>query len=274
MVLLVERQVTSTIRRVRCGGNAGARPAAKMRDGGGRGEQDAPAACPDRGAQVDVLGVEEVPFVEQSSRLKIHAIGQQRGAADPVHVLLATRRLGHAPFHPADTPLVQCESPFLSQFGQRRDHRAEGHLRPAGAIDQSRSGDCGFRSGGQPRDERVDRARRDHAVAVQQQDQLTGRSADARVVGGREAAIRALLDHPNGMPAGANGVRAAIVRPVVHDHNLVGHRGRRRDQRVETALEIRPGIEADDHDRKPRVHRRPAQDSSASSVLAAATSQE
>ncbi len=68
-------------------------PAAQVDDLGRRREEDPPAARAERGAEVDVLGVEKEPLVEQPHRLGIRARDEQARAADPVHVLLAPGRL-------------------------------------------------------------------------------------------------------------------------------------------------------------------------------------
>src|SRR5688572_10707654 len=72
------------------GGDAGA--AAQVDDLGGRREKNLPACGADRGAEVDVLGVEKKSFVEEANvfgRLPSH---QQAGAGDPVDVPLLARR--------------------------------------------------------------------------------------------------------------------------------------------------------------------------------------
>ena len=66
-----------------------ARPAAQVDDLGGGREEHLPAARADRRAEIDVLGVEEEPLVEQADRLGVGARDEQARAADPVDELLA-----------------------------------------------------------------------------------------------------------------------------------------------------------------------------------------
>jgi hypothetical protein len=68
MMLLVERHLAAAVRLVRRARRAGARAPAQVDDLGGRCEQHAAPARADGRAEVDVLGVEEVPLVEQPDR--------------------------------------------------------------------------------------------------------------------------------------------------------------------------------------------------------------
>ena len=74
-------------------GAVGARPSAQVHDLRRRREEDPAAACAQRGAEVDVLGVEEVALVEQADALRIGARHEQARAADPVDERFAASSL-------------------------------------------------------------------------------------------------------------------------------------------------------------------------------------
>src|SRR5258706_11652500 len=69
---------------------AGGRSAPEMHHFDARDEQDFPAPRADRGTEIDVLGVHEVPLVEPSHRISVGPADQQAGAADPVGILRLT----------------------------------------------------------------------------------------------------------------------------------------------------------------------------------------
>ncbi len=139
---------------------------------GRRREEDAAAAAADRGAEVDVLGVEEVPLVEQADGFGVGARDQQAGAADPVdersrRVSRSTQRStgGTRASYKRPTTFWR-SSPSGEIIGPN-----EISGRPL-AVDEPRPGDGGLRMRRQPRDQRVDRAARDDGVAVEEQKQL------------------------------------------------------------------------------------------------------
>ncbi len=71
MMLLVERELAAAVGRVRASRVAGPRPPAQVHDFRGRRKQDPPAPRAERGAEIDVLGVEEEPLVEQPDALGV-----------------------------------------------------------------------------------------------------------------------------------------------------------------------------------------------------------
>ena len=91
MVLLVERQMAAPIGGVHGRRRGRARSAAQVDDLRRRREEDPCGPARGRGAEVDVLGVEEEALVEQADRLGVGAADQQARAADPVDELLAPR---------------------------------------------------------------------------------------------------------------------------------------------------------------------------------------
>ncbi len=199
------------------------RTAPQMGNRSFRREQDPPAARADGRADVDILGVEEVAFVEEPNRLQIRPVDQQRRAAHPVHIALAAR-LGHDPaFHPAHAPLVQAHPPFLAELGQRRDHRTERQLGAAMAVHQSRAGRRGGGMCGQPRQQRIHGSGRDHTVTVQEQKHLPLRAPDAHVVRRGEAGVPLLFDHLHRWPSRPHRGGAAVARRVVDHDDVVGN---------------------------------------------------
>ena len=56
------------------------------------GESNAPAACADGGAEINVLGVHEVPLVEEPDGLRISSPYEEARAAHPVGEVLAAMR--------------------------------------------------------------------------------------------------------------------------------------------------------------------------------------
>ena len=155
------------------------------------------------------------------------------------------------------------------------NHRAERELDPASAASSSR-GPATARRQGRHEDapERVDGAGRDQRVAVQQQHQLAAGGANADVVCGGEADVLRLHEHGDRRPAGADSIRAAILRRVVDDHDFIrgGRRGSR--HRVDAGDEIVTRIEADDDDRERDRHGGAIARSMPASVSSAARSQE
>src|SRR2546422_184460 len=91
MVLFVERQLAPPVRLVGgrrrgCGG-----PSAKVHDLDCRREQNATPSRTDRGAEVDVFGVHEVPLVEEAGGTMVSLFKRRRTspAAARIPVLLA-----------------------------------------------------------------------------------------------------------------------------------------------------------------------------------------
>src|SRR5436190_242573 len=79
-------------------------------------EQHPAAPAPDRGAEIHVLRVHEIPFVEQADRLGITPPHEQTGAAHPVGVATLPRER---------LDVGATYRPLLPPFVQRTDHPAE-----------------------------------------------------------------------------------------------------------------------------------------------------
>src|SRR5262245_41136853 len=80
-VLFIERDMASIVLR---GPAPARRSPAKVNDLRGRCEEDAAAARAERRAEIDILLVQEVPFVEQARGDGRVALHQQTRAADPI----------------------------------------------------------------------------------------------------------------------------------------------------------------------------------------------
>ena len=244
--------MAAAVRRLGRGGVGLPGAPASVDDLGRRREQDAPAPRAERGAEVDVLGVEEEPLVQEAHRLGVPPPCQQAGAADPVDVA----RLRGAPRRPARGQRQAGRSRpcdhLLPQLVPRRDHPAERQLERAVRGHDARPGDgrglVGVEGGDQP----VDAPRRGDGVAVQQEDQLAPAPAHAEVGGVREAGVGAEPDEVRLRPSGRHCVRAAVRGSVVDHDDLVGDDGCRVAERPEARLEAPAGVEADDDDGQAR----------------------
>ena len=252
----------------------GARSAAEVRDGRGWREQHAPAARADRRAEIDVLGVEKISFVEQADRFRVAAVHQQ---AAPL-TQSTNRSVPRGAFDPlrdrTEAALMQQHHELLAQFGDRRNHRAERELGPAGRVDESRAGDAASGCSSQPRDQRIQRAApgracRCSAAARARRSWLECRRCSRR-------ANPRLRDCTRTCIAGQRARRRqrSVARRVVDDDDVVRDGGRVGGERLEAALEIVPRVEADDDNRQLGCRHRRAIRSSSLSVFSAACSHE
>ena len=146
----------------------------------------------------------------------------------------------------ADLPAKQ---QFLSQLGERSEHGSERQLRASTSVDEARSGHGRFRMPIELGDEAVDRAGSHDGVAVQQQQRRARARPYADVVRARESEIRSRFDDLHSRPSSRCG-SAAVARLIVDDDDLVSDRGSRRVERLETAIEVRTRVVADDDDRQ------------------------
>ena len=163
-------------------GSCAPRAAAQVHDLATGREEDPAAARADRGAEVDVLGVQEEPLVEQADRLGVGAPHEQARAADPVHALrpVVSAALDRAATGPPPAVVeparrasaaARSAAPIIGPNDSSGRPSASTRRGPATAA----SG-CARRS----RHERVDRARRHDGVAVEQQHQVARPSPGCR----------------------------------------------------------------------------------------------
>src|SRR5262245_13189798 len=210
-----------------------------MNDFDFRRERDAPSACLDGSAEIDVLGVHEETFVEQANRVGVGPSDEETRAADPVWRMALTGESidERGTAHPH----------LLSQLVERADHPSVGQLCSAGRVHQARSDDGDARIAIELREQAIDRARGNDRVAVQEKQIGSAARADADVGGAREAQIRAGLDHAD-VRILRRGLHAAVARLIVDNDDFVARRGRRRVQRLEATLEVDARVVADDDD--------------------------
>jgi hypothetical protein len=228
-----------------------ARPAAEVRHGHGRREADPAAAGAQRGAEVDVLEVHEIALVDEADRLGGVAPDQQARAGDPVRPGRRARAAIDLRERLAVAARRGREEALLPPLGEGPDHCAGRQLGAAVAVHQPRADRDRRRILAQRGDQAVDRARRHDRVAVEQQDQLARRGADADVVGAREAGVLAEREEPHAGPA-VHDLEAAVGRGVVDHHDLVRRPRRGVGQAVEAPGQIRGRVVADDDDRERR----------------------
>src|SRR5688572_24746748 len=125
MVLLIKRDLASAVRGVHRVRHAGAGPAAQVCDAGGGREQDLPSPAAQRRAEIDVLGVEKEPLVQEAGGICVTAMDEQRGAAHPVDEALAAGCALDPSRYRTEAFRVQRRQGLLLDLGERRNHWTE-----------------------------------------------------------------------------------------------------------------------------------------------------
>ena len=96
--------------------------------------------------------------------------------------------------------------------------------------------------------EAADRARRDDAIGIEEEDERLRRDPHPLVAARREAAVLRRADHPHppvGLEAGDDRLEDPRIGGVVHHDHL----GRLREHPLEAVGEHGAGVVIDDHDR-------------------------
>src|SRR5580704_11390947 len=83
-MLLVKGHLAVAVRHLRGGAGGRGRSSTVVHDRDSGRESNAPAACADGGAEINVFGVHEVPLVEEPDGLCISSSNEEARAADPV----------------------------------------------------------------------------------------------------------------------------------------------------------------------------------------------
>ena len=122
----------------------------------------------------------------------------------------------------------------------------------------------------QPGNQPIDRAGGDEGVVVQEQDEVTVRAADPRVVAGREADVRRQLNQPRPREP-CDRIGAAVGRRIVDDHGFGRCTKRVFLDRPQARREMFAAVEVHDDDRQPGRHVRTIPSIAASVRLAASS---
>jgi len=169
-------------------------------------------------AEIDLLSIHKVPFVERADLVECGAAEQQGCALDDFHAarrhyVPAVHRVGGA----RTNAFEEEQPPQLAAGGQ---HRVCGRLQRAVGVEQPRPARARSRVGIHECDQGSQRTRPQYGVAVQQQDVAALRQRNALVIRPREAHVLTVLDQPYPWKPLPNHPRAAVGRRVVHEDSF------------------------------------------------------
>src|SRR5947207_1400887 len=252
MVLFVEGQLAAAVCLVGGGRGRCTRLPTLVDDLGRGGEKHLPSTAADRRAEVHVLQIHEIALVQQAHFLRGITANEQARTRYPVHVTFTPGQRFRGARHE-----------LLAQLRDRRNHASPGQLGMAAGVYEPRTNDADVRPAIDRTDERVDGPGSHRRVGVQQQDERSGRLADAEIVRARKAQILAGIDDANARPSRPDRACGPVRRGVVHDEELVIDLRPLPDKRTQARVDVSGGVVGDDDDGEPRhIHHHRAADPS------------